>query len=200
MAGTAFGQSRGMAVHDLVTRFANSLALAIVLTLAGADAPLTGGSQTPATAQLAPGSVAAARSASAMESPAGQVLVLRLASIPQPNWTSGHRGVDLAMKGTRVVSPASGTVTFAGWVVNRPVISIAHGDGLVTSIEPVTATVPVGSTVRKGQVVGEIAEARPHCTRRACIHWGLRLNGAYVDPLDYLEGFGEVRLLPWWRA
>ena len=77
-----------------------------------------------------------------MESPAGQVLVLRLASIPQPNWTSGHRGVDLAMTGTRVVSPASGPVAFAGWVVNRPVISIAHGDGLVTSIEPVTATVP----------------------------------------------------------
>jgi len=28
------------------------------------------------------------------------------------------------------------------------------------------------------------------------VHWGLRLDGVYVDPLDYLEGFGPVRLLP----
>jgi murein DD-endopeptidase MepM/ murein hydrolase activator NlpD len=81
-------------------------------------------------------------------------------------------------------------------VVNRPVVSVRHAGGLVSSLEPVDASVAVGDVVGVGDALGTVSPAAGHCAPAVCVHWGLRRDGNYVNPLDYLTGFGQVRLLP----
>lgn len=132
-----------------------------------------------------------------LDSPVTPVTVSRLASLPEHDWLPGHRGIDLAAAvDQEVVAPAAGEVTFAGYVVNRSVVSVRHAGGLVSSLEPVDATVSVGDHVDVGTTLGTVATAPGHCAPATCVHWGLRRDGHYVDPLDYLRGFGPVRLLP----
>ncbi len=132
-----------------------------------------------------------------LSAPTAPLNVQRLASLPQRPWLAGHRGLDLAARvGEPVTSPSAGVVTFVGFVVDRPVLSIQHDGGLLSSFEPIDSPLSVGDVVARGQMVGTVAEAQHHCVRSECVHWGLRLGGEYVDPLDYLEGFGPVRLLP----
>jgi len=129
--------------------------------------------------------------------PVAPFAVQRSASLPSQPWLAGHRGVDLAATaGEPVTAPATGVITFVGFVVDRPVVSIRHDQGLVSSFEPVDSTAAVGDVIMRGDVIGTVADAPLHCVWRQCVHWGLRLDGAYVDPLDYLEGFGPIRLLP----
>ncbi|MDT4992540.1 MAG: hypothetical protein QOH97_2432 [Actinoplanes sp.] len=114
---------------------------------------------------------------------------------PQP-WLPGHRGVDLAGAGAQEVRAAgAGTVTFAGDLAGRGVITITHADGLRTTYEPVTPAVPVGRRVVAGQPIGALVPGHPGCPSATCLHWGLRQGDAYLDPLALL-GRGPVRLLP----
>ncbi len=130
-------------------------------------------------------------------SPIEPFSVARLASLPDQNWLPGHRGVDLAtLVGHTVNSPAAGEVTYASVVVNRPVVSVRHAGGFVSSLEPVDATVRVGDMVGVGDALGTVSTDAGHCAPATCVHWGLRRDGRYVNPLDYLRGFGPVRLLP----
>jgi murein DD-endopeptidase MepM/ murein hydrolase activator NlpD len=123
--------------------------------------------------------------------------VAALASLPHQDWLPGHRGIDLAAAvGHTVTAPAAGEVTYVGFVVDRPVVSIRHSGGFVSSFEPVDASVGVGEVVDAGETVGTVASVRGHCAPATCVHWGLRRDGRYVDPLDYVRGFGPVRLLP----
>lgn len=128
--------------------------------------------------------------------PTSPFVVTRLASIPHPNWLAGHRGVDLkAAVGDDVYSPASGVVSFAGDVAGRPVVSVRISESLVASFDAVSTSLSQGDTVARGDVLGTVA-ASAHCGSTPCVHWGLRRDGVYVDPLDYVEGYGEIRLLP----
>ncbi|MGO4782596.1 M23 family metallopeptidase [Cryobacterium sp. W22_MBD10_FK3] len=114
---------------------------------------------------------------------------------PASRYGAGHRGIDLvAAEGHPVRSPADGVVTFVGTVVDRPVLSIQHGNDLVSSFEPVTATVSEGERVRAGQVIGIVA-AGAHCTGR-CVHFGVRRHGQYVSPTLFLGGLARAVLLP----
>ncbi|WP_084127202.1 M23 family metallopeptidase [Demequina sp. NBRC 110054] len=127
--------------------------------------------------------------------------VVRGADIPAERWLPGHRGVDLATAvGADVLSPASGEVTFAGAVAGRGVVVIAVGtSGLRTTLEPVDATVVVGEAVTAGAQVGSVQEVAlvpgvGHCAPEACLHWGLKRGDDYLDPLDWTEGWGPIRL------
>ena len=114
---------------------------------------------------------------------------------PQP-WSAGHRGVDLASTpGAEVHAAGAGTVVFAAVIAGRGVVSIAHPGGLRTTYEPVTATVGVGSHVARGDLIGRVDAGHPGCPVAACLHWGLRRDDVYLDPLVLL-GLGRVRLLP----
>ena len=122
--------------------------------------------------------------------------VLRHFDPPPKPWLSGHRGVDVGATadGAPVTSPAAGTVSFVGVVVDRPVITIDHGDGLRSSFEPVDSTLAAGAPVAKGQVVGTV---RPgHCTGVPCVHWGVRRGDDYVDPLQFVMDLRPSVLLP----
>ena len=92
----------------------------------------------------------------------------------------------------------SGTVLYAGFLVDRPVVVVGHGS-LRTTYEPVLPdpSLRVGAQVRRGGRLGTLLAG--HCVGVACLHWGLvsgRGHGAvYYDPL-LLLGCGAVRLEP----
>lgn len=97
---------------------------------------------------------------------------------PAQRWSAGHRGVDIAIpeNDRRVYAPAPGKVVFSGTVVNRKVLVIAHPDGRRSTFEPMDETLPVGTTVTAGEVIGTVAGAaggnseRPYrrCSTPAC--------------------------------
>ncbi|MGW0503705.1 murein hydrolase activator EnvC family protein [Micromonospora sp. NPDC003241] len=114
---------------------------------------------------------------------------------PRP-WLPGHRGVDLlAPAGATIRAAGTGTVLFAGMVAGRPVLSVAHPDGLRTTYEPVRADVTVGTSVSAGTALGTLLPGHAGCPEAACLHWGLRRGDDYLDPLALL-GLGRSRLLP----
>jgi murein DD-endopeptidase MepM/ murein hydrolase activator NlpD len=122
--------------------------------------------------------------------------LLRAFDPPAKPWLSGHRGVDLraAHDGAPVTSPAAGTVSFVGVVVDRPVITIDHGNGLRSSFEPVVSGLLRGATVAKGEVLG--SSRAGHCGRDPCIHWGVRRGEEYLNPLAFVMDLRPSVLLP----
>ncbi|HET7530632.1 MAG TPA: peptidoglycan DD-metalloendopeptidase family protein [Mycobacteriales bacterium] len=115
---------------------------------------------------------------------------------PAQPWLAGHRGVDLAgHPGQTVVAAGAGVVAFAGPVAGIGVVTVRHPDGLLTTYQPVRPLVRRGSVVREGQQIGRLVRAGSHCWPQACLHWGLRRDADYLDPLA-LVGAGRVRLLP----
>jgi len=120
--------------------------------------------------------------------------VVRPFQPPAEVWGAGHRGVDLAAAvGADVVSPADGTVTWAGVIAGRPVLVVSHGE-VRSTFEPVDAVVAVGQRVVRGQVVGRLAAGHA-CPAPSCLHWGLRRGPDYLDPLSLVEVL-RIRLLP----
>jgi len=122
--------------------------------------------------------------------------VVKVFARPALRWSPGHRGVDLeSAPGADVRAPADGIVTYQAVVVDRGVVVLTHPDGLRTSLEPVLGTLPVGSAVTSGQIVGTVQGGLGHCAI-TCVHWGVRRGQTYLDPLSLLEGAGPAVLLP----
>ncbi|GIU55136.1 M23 family metallopeptidase [Arthrobacter sp. NicSoilC12] len=123
--------------------------------------------------------------------------VLRAFDPPAKPWLSGHRGVDLeaAFDDAPLKSPAAGTVSFVGTVVDRPVITIDHGNGLRSSFEPVASSLRAGSAVAEGDVLGQVQTG--HCgPAPPCLHWGVRRGEDYVNPLAFVMDLRPSVLLP----
>jgi murein DD-endopeptidase MepM/ murein hydrolase activator NlpD len=127
--------------------------------------------------------------------------VIRGYIAPATQYAAGHRGIDLAAApGSEVLAPDDGVVHFAGMVGARPVLSIDHGGGVISSFEPVDAAVAEGERVVRGQVVAKVAASPvssvdPHCAI-SCLHVGARRNGRYLSPLVFLGGAPHAVLLP----
>ncbi|MEY9775892.1 M23 family metallopeptidase [Arthrobacter sp. MW3 TE3886] len=123
--------------------------------------------------------------------------VLRAFDPPARPWLSGHRGVDIeaAFDGAPLLSPAAGTVSFVGTVVDRPVITIDHGNGLRSSFEPVASSLTAGAAVAEGEVLGRVQAG--HCgPAPPCLHWGVRRGEDYVNPLVFVMDLRPSVLLP----
>jgi murein DD-endopeptidase MepM/ murein hydrolase activator NlpD len=115
---------------------------------------------------------------------------------PDSPYGSGHRGIDIAAPvGTPVRAPASGAVSFAGNVGGHLFLTIDHGEGLLSTCSFLSSLlVRRGDLVAQGQVValsgpGHVGDPAPS------VHLGVRLNGQYVDPLDYLSPATLVDLI-----
>ncbi|MFF0876871.1 M23 family metallopeptidase [Micromonospora aurantiaca (nom. illeg.)] len=164
----------------------------------GPDGSASAGAPVPG-ASAAGGSAAGLRGAPAgpfrWPLPGAPRVVRRFDPPPQP-WLSGHRGVDLAAEpGAPVLAAGAGTVLFAGTVAGRPVLTVGHSDGLRTTYEPVRSRLTAGTPVDAGTPVGDLLAGHRGCAEAACLHWGLRRDAEYLDPLALL-GLGRVRLLP----
>jgi murein DD-endopeptidase MepM/ murein hydrolase activator NlpD len=122
--------------------------------------------------------------------------VVRVFEAPSSPYGPGHRGVDLAAPaGAPVLAAGAGVVVFAGPLAGRGVVSVDHPNGLRTTYEPVDAVVKAGDRVVAGTVLGRLRPGHAGCPG-ACLHWGVRRGGEYLDPLS-LVSTGRVRLLPW---
>jgi murein DD-endopeptidase MepM/ murein hydrolase activator NlpD len=115
---------------------------------------------------------------------------------PDDPYGAGHRGIDIAAPvGSIVVAPDNGVVTFAGKVGGRLFLTIDHGGGVTSTSSWLTSVlVRKGDRVSRGQAVattgwGHADLTVPH------LHFGVRLNGTYVDPLTYLASPSVVDLI-----
>lgn len=121
--------------------------------------------------------------------------VVALFVAPAHDYGPGHRGIDLAAPvGTAVRSPAAGIVAFAGSVAGRGVVTVDHGGGLVTTLEPVGAQVAIGDAVDAGGNVGRV-DAGGHATI-GTVHFGVRRDGQYINPMLLLGAVPRAVLLP----
>lgn len=159
----------------------------------GAAAPASAATQVSISTEVSISSVRGSPGAGPVPAPAWswplspRLAVLRTFDPPARPWLSGHRGVDIEAShdGAQVISPAAGTVSFVGTVVDRPVITIDHGNGLRSSFEPVASSLTAGSAVAEGDVLGQVQAG--HCgPAPPCLHWGVRRGEDYVNPLAFV--------------
>lgn len=114
---------------------------------------------------------------------------------PAHRYGAGHRGIDLRGDPAEPIrSPAPGTVAFSGTVARRGILTIDHGDGLVTTLEPVESELEVGTVVDRGEDVARLSVGG-HATPGA-LHFGVRRNGEYINPLLLLGEVPRAVLLP----
>ncbi|MBB5843841.1 hypothetical protein HD599_002164 [Conyzicola lurida] len=119
--------------------------------------------------------------------------VVREFIAPETRYSAGHRGLDIGTESPTVTAPADGVVHFSGVVVDRPVLSIRHSDGALSSYEPVSSPLAAGDGVVRGAEIGILQPG--HCSS-LCLHFGVRVDGEYVSPLLYLGGMERSVLLP----
>lgn len=114
---------------------------------------------------------------------------------PPHEYGPGHRGIDLEVVGDDVVrAPAAGIVAFAGQVAGRGILTIDHGDGLVSTLEPVVTELLPGARVAAAAPVGW-SSTGGH-TAAGSVHFGVRLDGAYINPMVLLGAVPRAVLLP----
>ena len=119
---------------------------------------------------------------------------------PESVYGSGHRGIDIAAPiGTALRVPEGAVVAFAGKVGGQLFVTLDHGGQLTSTYSWLgTSLVRNGDVVGRGQLfatsgLGHPGSGVPH------LHMGVRLAGAYVDPLLYLGPAGVqdlIRLAP----
>lgn len=125
----------------------------------------------------------------------GSPQIARPFQAPAHDYAAGHRGADLrAPVGTPVRSPADGVVAFRGVVVDRPLLTIDHGQGLVTTYEPLDSSLPAGTSLDAGEPLGTVAMGG-HAAH-GTLHLGVRWHGVYIDPMALFGGAPRAILLP----
>ncbi len=99
-----------------------------------------------------------------------------------------HAGVDIAApKGTSIVAPLEGTVTFVGRKGGYGLtVLIDHGKGVSTLYAHQSQVmISEGDTVKKGQVISKVGNSGrstgPH------LHYEVRFEGRAVNPLAWTE-------------
>ncbi len=171
--------------------------LLVSLALAGALLTADGHRLPPGAIVSAYGAARAGPAAGAWRWPLDpKPALLRAFDPPARPWLSGHRGVDLAAgsDSAAVLAPAAGTISFAGTVVDRPVLTVDHGNGYRSSFEPIVSSLRPGMAVAAGDVLGRSLPG--HCGGIPCVHWGVRLGDEYVNPLAFVADLRPSILLP----
>lgn len=109
-------------------------------------------------------------------------------SSPTEGASSNHKGIDIgASSGSDIVAAADGTVTISTYSYSAGnYIMINHGGGVSTVYMHCSKLlVSVGETVKKGQGIAKVGSTGystgPH------LHFGVRVNGAYVNPSQYVS-------------
>lgn len=114
---------------------------------------------------------------------------------PVNDYGTGHRGIDLtAPIGGVATAPADGIVAFRGLVVDRPVLTIDHGGGVVSSYEPLLSSLEPGTLVAAGEPLGTV-DIGGH-SAAGTLHLGVRVDGAYMNPEAMFGLAARAILLP----
>ena len=109
-------------------------------------------------------------------------------SSPTEGASSNHKGIDIgASTGASVVAAADGTVVIATYSASAGnYVMLSHGGGVYTVYMHMSSiAVSSGQTVSKGSTIGAVGSTGystgPH------LHFGIRINGSYVNPLGYVS-------------
>ncbi len=114
-------------------------------------------------------------------------------------WGKQHNGIDTCRwsgtHGADVVSVKDGTIDLASWGYGGGYgnyVVVNHGEGVVTYYAHLSnITVTSGQRVQKGQVIGQAGNTG--YSFGAHLHFGLMINGSWVDPLKYLDGGSSIQ-------
>jgi murein DD-endopeptidase MepM/ murein hydrolase activator NlpD len=98
-----------------------------------------------------------------------------------------HKGLDIATrKGTPIIAPADGVVTFAGkkWLMGN-MVTLDHGYGMLTRYGHIFKILKKkGDRVKRGETIALVGNTGrstgPH------LHYEVRLNGVPVNPIKYI--------------
>jgi murein DD-endopeptidase MepM/ murein hydrolase activator NlpD len=105
---------------------------------------------------------------------------------------SVHGGMDFGSEaGTPVTAPGAGTVVLAQdlYFTGNTVV-IDHGVGLYSVLAHLsTVGVSAGDGIQRGAIIGQVG-ATGRVTG-AHLHWGVRLNGARIDPLSLIAALDK---------
>ena len=107
---------------------------------------------------------------------------------PTAGASTNHKGIDIACDtGASIVAAAAGTVIVSTYnTAEGNYVCIDHGGGVVTVyMHNSQLLVNVGEVVTTGQVIA-LAGSTGYSTGPHC-HFGVRVNGTYVDPRTYLQ-------------
>ena len=99
-----------------------------------------------------------------------------------------HNGIDLAAPGgSPILAAYNGTVVAAAYSASMGnYVMIDHGDGLYTIYMHASAlSVSKGQEVTAGQTIGAVGTTGRSTGNH--LHFGVRLNGSYVSPWNYLK-------------
>lgn len=106
-----------------------------------------------------------------------------------------HTGVDIgAPMGSQFIAANDGIVTYAGWnTAYGNMVIVDHGGGITTLYAHGSEIlVNVGDTVYQGHPVLKVGSTGystgPHA------HFEVRINGEYVEPLDYITSYSSANL------
>jgi Peptidase family M23/Putative serine esterase (DUF676) len=133
---------------------------------------------------------------------------------PAVDWGPGHRGIDYLVPGGAPIAiraAAGGRVSFAGSVAGVNAVTIEHSGGMETTYSNLLdVDVVAGQYVTEGAWIGHTRFAHRGTPG---LHFGVKIDGVYVDPEDYLGPLDAseaiylaplvgrwARDLPWWRA
>ncbi len=106
---------------------------------------------------------------------------------PTAGASSNHKGIDIgAAYGADIVAAADGTVVFAGYSSSAGnYVTIDHGGGLYTVYMHCSSlVVSKGQSVSRGQVIAKVGSTGISTGNH--LHFGVSLNGSYVNPWNYL--------------
>ena len=98
-----------------------------------------------------------------------------------------HSGIDIGNSyGTSIYASDGGTVTYSGWMSGYGyLIIIDHGNGYQTYYGHNSSLVAsLGQKVHKGQLIARMGSTG-RSTGNHC-HFGVKFNGTFVNPLNYL--------------
>jgi len=110
--------------------------------------------------------------------------------------SSNHQGIDFAPGyGTKVSAAIAGTVTLVGYdgeLGYTVIISDGkHIETIYGHMIPGSATVSVGDEVVVGQTIGKVGDSG--VSTGAHLHFGLKWDGRFIDPLRILKQFAGGR-------
>lgn len=107
---------------------------------------------------------------------------------PVAGASTSHKGIDIGVgTGNKVVAAADGEVVIATYSASAGnYVMISHGGDVATVYMHMSEIkTSVGAEVKKGDVIGLSGNTGystgPH------LHFGLRIDGSYVDPLGYIS-------------
>lgn len=107
---------------------------------------------------------------------------------PTQGASTNHRGIDIAVaEGTPIVASAAGTVVTATYSASAGnYIMIYHGNSLYT-VYMHASKLAVGeeAQVKQGDVIAYVGSTG--VSTGAHLHFGVSINGNYVDPLNYVS-------------